>query len=310
MVEINEVFEDFGENAKKVFKNKKFLIAAVAVGGIALISGYLKYRDQEQSEDIEAVTGFEAIGYAGYPTVNGGGGSEGDNYYSDTSYYEGLLSDMQAQYQSDLLDFQAQYDSDMDLVNSNVEALTDKLLSSEEALAQTQQAMQTQQVISQMQANSELYNALRGSEFADERQALHEENKALAESIGATFDNDTGNWYTGTGVLYTTAQQRAGIVGGKTTTGGTNSTNVTFDTNVDYQAKINKAILSGGSAAEINQLNAQRNAKIAATGNNTVTYDKNTNYAALIQKAKAAGADQSTIDNLNAQRNAKIAAMK
>ena len=158
MAEIVEVFEDFGNNTKKLFKDKRFLLLAGGVGVAALVAGYLKNKDAESEE----ATAYEAIGYAGYPTV-GGASSAGD---AVSSYYEedGGLWEMS------------------------------------ETVLNMNEIMEKQQDISQMKANSELYAILSTPEDAATRTALHEENKLIAEKWGFTFDE--GYWYEGNSVVY------------------------------------------------------------------------------------------------------------
>ena len=158
MAEIVEVFEDFGNNAKKLFKDKRFLLLAGGVGVAALVAGYLKNKDSESEE----ATAYEAIGYAGYPTV-GGASSAGD---AVSSYYEedGSLWEMS------------------------------------ESILNMNEIMEKQQDIAQMKANSELYGILSTPEDAATRTALHEENKLIAEKWGFTFDD--GYWYEGNSVVY------------------------------------------------------------------------------------------------------------
>lgn len=114
--------------------------------------------------------------------------------------------------------------------------------------------------LAQMKANSELYNAL-GSDQQSTKDALHRENMQIANKYGFNYDSGTGNYFTNTGsVVYLTAQQQAKATTGKTTSSVKQT--VDFDPNVDYQARINQAVASGASQSTINQLQAQRQAKI------------------------------------------------
>lgn len=297
MAEITEVFEDFGENTKKLFKNKKFLLAAGGVAVVALIAGYLKNREGEAD-----TTGYGAIGYAGYPTVGGSSSSDFSSSTETDSYFESLLNETTTE-----------YDGVMAEMESNISSLTDRLVSSEEKSASYLLTIEKQNAISQMRANSELYNAL-GSGDAATKQALHDENMAIAEKYGWTFDASTGNYFDGNTVLYTTAKQAKGentaYTGGKKAADADVSG---FQNNRDYQAEINKAILSGADAVTINRLNDQRNAKIAAqgglTGAQSSGFDKNVDYSVAIQKAKEAGANEQVIKNLEQQRQNKINAV-
>lgn len=286
MADIEQVLEDFGGNTKKLFKNKWFVIAAVGVAGAGL---FVMIRRNRAATEEEA-TAYEAIGYAGYPTVTGG---------SDSSY----LTGMDSSYLNDLLlELNSASNTNMDSMYLQLSDLSRQVATVTTLNASTTAALEREQAISQMRANSEIYNAITDTAT---KKALHEENLAIAEKYGWTYDPNTGNYFEGNSVVYTTTRQQVQALTPKTTATST----VTFQNNVDYQAEINKAIMSGASATTINNLNAQRDAKIAATGvtNPNVSYDKNTDYQALINAATAAGASQSVIDNLNAQRNAKIA---
>lgn len=303
MEEIQEVLEDFGQNAKSLFKSKPFKIAALGVGAVALYVALTKNNEEDDA------TAYGAIGYAGYPTVNSGGesvdsGTEG----SDSAYFETLLAMMQADQQSQIADLQSSIEGLYETGDSysSLESNSVELRNAQDESAAALYELQRQNAISQMRANSELYNNISDRATKD---ALHAENMAIAEEWGWEYNADTGNYFEGNSVLYTTSQQQANVLEGKKTnaSGGSNGA---FVSNVDYQAEINKAITEGASATVIDNLNAQREAKIAASGTTTAkansSYDKNVDYQALINKAKSSGASQSVIDNLTAQRNAKI----
>ena len=343
MAEITEVFDDMGKGIKKTFKNKPFLIACLGVGVVALVLGYKKYNSGGES-DSETV-GYSAVGYAGYPSVNGGS-SESESFYD--SYFEDILATIEQnkidtdQQISDLgEDFSNQLNGVYDEISglydemgSNVSHF-DKVYSTPAAVeSENEWYYERQAILDQMAANSNAFHVVTDQATKD---ALHEENKMLGEYLGLTFDSSSGLWMDGGSVAYITemqselaGQKKAGSASGASgfvsnkqytekvvsnvkngSKATTPSVGVSYDPNADYQGLINKAIASGASAAEINALNAQRDAKIAATGGSTAKansyYDKNTDYQALINQAKASGASQSVIDNLEAQRKAKIA---
>ena len=341
MPEISEVFEDAGKGIKKTLKNKPFMIAAIVVGGVALYLGYKKYNGG--GGESEAV-GYSAIGYAGYPTTTGGvGDSYEENTYID-SYFESILEQMdmmQQQTDSALNDMSEDFNNQLNGVYDEISGIYDEMgnnvsyfdkvtVTPEAVGADTDWYYERQAILDQMAANSDAFHMTDSKEMRDK---LHEENKALGEYLGLTYDSGSGLWMDGNSVAYVTDMQQqisydkkkagsasgaSGFVSNKEYTEKvasaikTNTTATTFDPSMDYQAEINKAISSGASAAIIDKLNAQRNAKIAASGGSTAkantTYDANTDYQALINKAKASGASKSVIDNLTAQRNAKIAA--
>lgn len=303
MAEIEEVVQEFGNNAKRLVKSKPFKIAAVCVGGVAILVALSRNKEEDEAQ------GYGAIGYAGYPSTTDGSmtGSEG----SDSSYFEQILADMQAaqdQNFSDLYghlsDMQAQLDQNDLNSNSNVSGF--RQVSQTDETDALMAYIEKQDAIAQMRANSELYNTITDRAAKD---ALHAENMAIAERYGFTFNAETGNYYEGNSVVYTTAKQEAGL----DTSFGTKkapSGSVSYQNNVDYQSRINKAIMEGASATTINDLNKQRDAKISAQGGMTASqaqgYDKNVDYSTLISKAQASGADASVIKNLEQQRQNKI----
>lgn len=279
MAELEQVFEDTGEAAKKLFKNKWFLIAAVGVGVVAI---YAAWRKNQTVDD----TAYEAVGYAGYPTVSGGADSSVMDYSAmDYSYLESLMEEINAGNSVNVGEYE-----------SAIDDLTEELHVVREESKTALSALERSQAITQMRANSELYNNISDPDI---QKALHEENLAIAEKFGWVF-GEGGNYYEGNSVVYTTTRQTVEAMNQKTATPAA----VTFENNVDYQQKINEAILSGASAETINQLNAQRNAKIAATGvtNPNQSYDANFDYAAAVAKAREIGVDDSVIKNLQEQR--------
>lgn len=292
MAQIEEVFENFGENTKNLLKDKRFWLVALGVGAVALWVGWRK--NGEAAEEESYYGPYEAIGYAGYPQT-GGDGSDmgyvlGGSDSSDTSYLESVLTDYQTEYQTEL-----------DSLYTNIDTLSNKLISTEETISRQSEELQKQQDIAQMKANSELYNNITDRATKD---ALHAQNLEIAEKYGFEYDPVSGNYFDGMNPIYTTAQQQANLTAGK----AGSDASVAWDNNVDYQAKINEAILSGADATTINTLNAQRTAKMNATGttNASAGYDASADYTTLINKAKASGADSSVIANLTAQRQAKI----
>lgn len=347
MAEITEVFEDMGNKVKKTFKNKPFLIACLGVGVVALILGYKKY-NSGGSESEDGIGGYAAIGYGGYPTTTGGGDNTDDNSYYD-SWFESIMetidqnkqdtdqqiSDLGEDFSNQLNGIYDEIGGLYDEMGSNVSRF-DKVYTTPAAVeADNDWYYERQAILDQMAANSDAYNMVTDKATKD---ALHAENQMLGEYLGLTFDSASGLWMDGGSVAYVTDAQAAlaaekkkaasangasGFVSNKQhtentakavtkgTTATTPKTSVAYDPNMDYQAAINDAIASGASADVINNLNQQRDAKIAATGGTTAKansyYDANTDYQALINQAKASGASQSVIDNLTAQRDAKVA---
>lgn len=242
MAEIQEVFEDFVENTKKTVKSKPFMFAAVGVGLVALFVGWK--RNRKTSDDSGP---YEAVGYAGYPTVGGSGGS----YSDDASYYESLISeyqtsisDMQSEHNSVISDLTQQYDTSLDELQTNILELSEKQKSTEEALSEQKYQLERERALSQMKANSELYNALSKSENAEERESLHAENLAIAEKYGWKYDPRSGNYFDGSSVVYTTSSQQAARSGSGSvsTTKKASSGAVTYENNASYAKRVAKTV--------------------------------------------------------------------
>lgn len=291
-----EPLDELTQNVKKMTKNKPFLFACIGVGVFALYMGMKKKKDD---------TGpYEAIGYAGYP-------STGDSTtFSEMDYIDQSLLSMYEQMERDKQDTDRQLADLLDAIDKGKNSGNNYGYSAPVASSTVQYEKQAKsdydRVMEQMKANSDAWHIVTDQATKDK---LHAENERLGASIGLTYD-DGGTWWNGDSIAYVTPLQQAVNLLEKQTA-ATHSSSVSFEPNVDYQARINEAIINGADAAVINNLNAQRNAKITATGQKlssvNQSYDKNTDYMALINQAKASGADQSVIDNLTAMREAKIA---
>ena len=277
MAEIEQVFEDFTENAKKAIKSKPFLFAAVGVGLVALYVGWK--RNRAAADDSGP---YEAIGYAGYPTVGGGGGE----YVDDSAYYESLISDyessisdMQTEHNSAIADLTQQYDTSLDELHSNILDLTEKQKSTEEALAEQKYQRERERALSQMKANSELYNALSKTENAEEREALHAENLAIAEKYGWKYDPRSGNYFDGSSVVYTTSAQQAARPGSGSvsTTKKASSGAVSYENNASYAKRVAKTVTANSDG------NAPSGTRVGDTvvtkGGTYKVVDKNTQGA-------------------------------
>lgn len=278
MAEIVEVFEDGAENVKKFVKKNPLIVAGLGVGAIALYVLWVK--SKESSADS---TAYEAIGYAGYPTVGGGGGSSDS---VDDSYYEEIIRENQSQTDSLLESITKEYDAYLSDMETTVGRLETTVITTEQKNAELTDQLKRQNVISQMRANSELYNTITDRATKD---ALHAENLALAESMGWTFDASTGNYFEGNSVVYTTAKQQAGentaYTGGKTTT----STG-TFVNNQTYNNSVVNSVLK-------------------ATNESSKGYADNVDYSVAITEAKNSGASAETIKALETARQNKINAV-
>ena len=282
MAEVQEFFEDIGGNAKKLMKSKPFLIA---VGGVALVALYVNFNKKSTAtaeDEVSYFDGSQAIGYAGYPGMAGSAGDSGqyDWYLSELEKiqeeYDTALEDMQSEYDEALAgfnksleDMQNEYDKSLaDILaaknsGSSSSSKGSSVSSNKDLMEEWKLQQEYQADLAQMKANSELYNAL-GDGQDETKKALHQQNLDIASKYGFQYNSQTGNYFTNSGsVVYLTAQQQAKAVSGKTTK-ETSSNVVSYDANVDYQARINQAVASGASQETINQLQAQRQAKINA----------------------------------------------
>ena len=283
MAEIQEVFEDFAENTKKVVKSKPFMIAAVGVCLVALYVGW--QRNRKSSDDSGP---YEAVGYAGYPTVGGSGGS----YSDDATYYESLISeyqtsisDMQSEHNSVIADLTQQYDTSLDELQSNIMDLSEKQKSTEEALSEQTYQLERERALSQMKANSELYNALSKPENAADREALHAENLAIAEKYGWKYDPKTGNYFDGSSVVYTTSAQKAARAGSGSvsTAKKASSGTVSYENNASYAKRVAKTVTANSDG------NAPSGTKV---GDNVVT--KGGTYKVVAPNTKGASYNSSS----------------
>ena len=309
-------FDEIGKSTKSLFKNKKFVVLCVIVGMVAIVLWIIKENKKAMSSSSETdyYDGSQAIGYGGYgyPYAGEETDSDYDWFYdkldgimdANDEKWQNIVDQMNDKYDQ-MLD---KYDDILDKLDRDNDAENDNYYSGGYVSGGGGgSSINNQAIIDQMYANSNMWW---DTVSEADREALHDENIYLAGMIGATYDSSKGLWYGSDGQpLYTVNRGNAIEEAYQTTTGKktASSPTVTYTQNVDYMAAMTKAINSGASADVINQLDKQRDAKIAATGGSQTSYNPNTDYMALINKAKAAGADQSVIDSLTAQRNAKIA---
>ena len=313
-------FDEIGKSTKSLFKNKKFVTLCVIVGMVALVLWIIKENKKAlsaSSEETDYYDGSQAIGYGGYgyPYAGEDGTSDYDWFYEKM---DGLMDANDEKWQTIVDQMNDKYDQMLDKYDSILEKLDGDDTENDNYYSggyvggsvSSGNKIDEQAIIDQMYANSHAW-----WDVADQsgREALHDENIYLAGKIGATYDSSKGLWYGSDGnPLYTVNRGNAIEEAYQTTTGKktASSPTVTYTQNVDYMAAMTQAINSGAGAAVINQLDRQRDAKIASTGGSQASFNPNTDYMALINKAKAQGADQSVIDSLTAQRNAKIAAQR
>ena len=263
MAEMMDIFDDSpsGKNStsgvKKLFKNKKFLAACAVVAVVALFVAWK--RNQETSY----FDGSQAIGYAGYPTTGGGGGDTGGT--SDTSYlddYNATIEEIQKEYNSSLDSVTKEYDSTLDSMYSNINDLSDQIYTLQEANEAQALKAQRDLDLGQMKANSTLYH---NTNDKSTQEALHKQNAAIAAKYGWDYDEVTGQYYENGVPVYGRADLGP-LPTAQTVAPKVPTSSATWEKNVDYQKKINEAILSGASGAQIDAINAQRDAKIRAIG--------------------------------------------
>lgn len=273
MAEIVEVFEDGAENVKKFVKKNPLVVAGLVVGGVALYVLWVKSR--ESSVD---TTAYGAIGYGGYPVVGGGSSDSGE---SSDSYYEEILREYQSQNDSLISDISKENNIIIAELESTIGTLEERVTSSEERETAYQKQIARQNAISQMQANSELYNTITDRATKD---ALHAENVAIAEEMGWTFNEADGHYYENGVKVYTTAKAKSGqdtaYYGGKVSTAPSGS----FVSNQQYNENVVNTVMKSTSKG----------------------YDPSVDYSAAITEAKKSGASQETIKALETARQNKI----
>ena len=306
--QITDTFEDGFDNAKKfVKKNKVFTFALIGVGAIALFRAY-----QNKNTSATSETAYVPTYYDGYPIVD-------DSYYgsgmSSNSDYLSGYEDATTIYDDNIESIVEQIEAENEHQISNIiNTYETKLFSLTETMSAIEEKNKVESVKNQMANNSNLYG-LTGD--MEERKKLHQANVELGNSIGATFDDNTGTWWLNGERLYYTNNELSGDVAPITSlnqnVGKNNNpvntvdiTNVGYDKNTDYMGKIIDTLNNGGSVADVNLYDSQRDNKIKGENISKVSYDPNTDYQALINKATSMGADQSVIDSLNEIRNAKI----
>lgn len=278
MAEIVEVFEDGAENVKKFVKKNPLIVAGLGVGAVALYVLWVKSR-----ESAVDTTAYEAIGYGGYPTVGGGGSSaDSGEYYDSDSYYEEIIRENQSQTNTLLEQITVENNATLAEMESTIGYLKEKVISSEEKSAEYETQIKRQNAVSQMRANSELYNTITDRATKD---ALHAENLAIAEEMGWTFDPSTGNYFEGNSVVYTTAKQQSGqntaYVGSKVSTAPTGS----FVNNKTYNQSVIDSVL-----------------KASAKGG----YVAGVDYSALYEESAKNGADSATLKAIQTGRQNKV----
>lgn len=303
-------FEEIGQNVSSLFKNKWFVVAAVGVGLLGLLTWNRNKNKQAEAEE-EKTEDMAVLGYTGF----GLGGMSEEDYYAEmleeaqeaydesveqlTDEFNTALTDQQNKFDSDLANAQAEYNKALEDAEASFQSELDKLLAQIEDMANQPSSSgssgskgssskneqylleaELQADLAQMKANSELWWNVDSQGVKD---SLHAENMAIADKWGFDYDSASGNYLSDGQVVYYTSKQVGSMINAatqpKTTTttktvdtgsltktsgSGSKSSTVSYDANVDYQDLINKAKASGASQSAIDQLNAQRQAKINA----------------------------------------------
>ena len=297
--EIQDNIEDVAEGAKKTFsklkKNKVFMFGLVGVGVLGVIA-LLKNREESVTEASMIVP----TGYSGYPSINNGSGaSSGGGYASSDSFadltdFDYLLSDTK----TELKDI---YDSKADELYSNIQYMEDRVTNVEQIHSTEIERLQRQNIITQMQNNSNMY-ALTND--ADTREYLHAQNEALASMLGDVYYSNDGYWRdseTDTILYHATVKADSPdmIMNAYNAKG--------YSATIDYAGLIQEAKTKGYSDDVISGLEQKRIEKIVGEGlNQYVTYDATVDYAQKINDAIKNGATSAEIEYLQMQRQAKI----
>ncbi len=260
-----ETIQDAPKKAVKwVKKNKVF---AIACGG-AVVLGLIALNKRKTETDSDTVA-YVPTGYEGYPTMSEsameyGTYMSGGGTMSDNTFYDEVISGV-----TDILN-QSQVENNT-AYESIVNTYEKQNLQYNETLSYLEEQRRKDAVIAQMSNNSNLWGL---ADTDEERQALYESNQQLGASIGATFDSKSGTWWLNgerlfftnnelaSGNLITTVNVDNDIDRNVLPTNTGDTTKVSYDKNVDYASLINQAKAQGASQQVIDQLTAQRNAKI------------------------------------------------
>lgn len=288
MAEMQEVFDDFGKNSKKLLKSKPFKLALLGVAGVALFMAWKNSGEEEDEVDGYVV----ADGYAGYPETGGGGGGYDDGMTETGMSDEeivGLIESANSQLAADMNSAMGSYFGDMSSqisdvygvsyeTNENVVYYGEEMLEAQDYNTMLLESMMLQNGLQQMQANSNLYNNI--SDYQT-KQALHQENLAIAEELGLSFDDETGNYTDASGdVAYYTAKQEntggsilssiSNFISGFFAPGPSNAPN-----SLNYAGGDNGSLFSAASTK--NTKSSTTRTSVTPQYTNNKTYQKNYN---------------------------------
>ena len=209
-----------GNNLKKLFKKKPFLIAVGVVSILGLWAWYRKGSSGSSSASTDETSMLYASGYTGYPYT------QSDYTEVHDAYTESTLDAITDAFDQRIESVQSVYDTTNEAILSQVNTLSERVNNSEQIIQNQSDAIQKQNDIAQMKANSDAYHY---ATTTAQKEALHEANNQIASKYGWTFNDDDGYWYDGnTRVYQTVIQANGGVstINNKTSssTGSTGST--------------------------------------------------------------------------------------
>lgn len=190
MPEFEEIIGNAGDKLKKLTKNKPALIAVAGVAGAAILVSFRKAR-------AETVTTDQGVTYFTYPTTTGSAGatfqtdSVGDSLYYDLleemNNREEAYTDAINEQNSVFNDQSSVYADQFNEFESMISAMSERQTSLERASQENAAALNRNQKLAQMQANSDMYLLTNDQETRDR---LHSANMAIAEELGLEYDNN------------------------------------------------------------------------------------------------------------------------
>ena len=264
-IEIINPLEDLGKDTKSkgkknIFKDKKFLIIAGAVALVGLYAGFKKNKSNTSEETSVVIP----TGYTGYPSASTG---ESLDYTASEIMTDvtDVLNSYISETDSKITDIQSSIDSSNSAVYDNISKVQNMLADTQSSIDKQASAMEEQNAINRMMINSDLYTS---ATTTAEKNALHEENKAIADKYGFTFNDNDGYWYKADGTrVYQTAIQQA----------NENNTSVKNNgyTSAIAQMKANSEAYNNASASEKERLHNE-NMQIASDYG--LTYNSSDGY--------------------------------
>lgn len=331
-VVIFALYKLFNSSGDQYAEEETVTNAYVPVG----YDGY-PYMSDSMLEDLENMYGSSTGGDLSGGTTSGGGTTSSgtvngesssyveDSYIFDTSYTTNLeqynkellgqltmMEDLLYTTEQDRLLNELTYTNEGEVYNG----LGDLVYSKDQAYKvlfpgdpgyETQIALETadnkawrSEQLRQMQANSAAWSK---ATTTAEKNALHEANQKIAAGLGLTYNSGTGKWYEADGseaLIYSTSTSSSNTSKTSTSssTGSSSYGGVSYDKNTDYAALIQQAKSSGASQSVIDQLTAQRNAKIAGENLNSDGTKKTTSSSNVVNSAVTSSSSSSSGKNV------------